>query len=185
MQDAARLIEAMDTMRQTVRLHGIPVRRKDGALYAMLASCLGLCQDVQRLQLEDAIKDRLGDRPALAGRNRRYVFQTTDVYVLVARYVLEGVDERNSVYRYATTLRRAAEFGLERDTMAEWLATEGGVNALFRTRQVEARTATTRTLHLSSPVTVVKDAPFTVTLQRRPDGFFNVLGQGAIGEVAA
>lgn len=159
---------------------GLPVRRKDGRLYAVLAECLSIAEDVIRhgqiTELREALRVSVNVRGhGNAGRGRRYAEAGSDAFVLVARAVLEGVDNRNSVYRYAATLREAARRGIAACDLAEWLARNGGVNSLFRRRPVVARTMSTRTLHLNAPVEVPKGRPFTITLQGDGRGFFDVL----------
>jgi hypothetical protein len=163
----------INRLREKAANGGLPLRRTDGALYEVLGDCLCLCEEVDRDALHEALRAQL--RASGAQGNRRYVETTADTPILVARYVLEGQDGRNSFYRYAATLREAARRQIRGADLPEWLRKNGGVNALFRTRPVQARTAATKTLHLNEAITVPKDEAFTITLRRDGRGFFDVV----------
>jgi len=159
---------------------GLPVRRKDKALYNLLAECLGICEDVLRgdllLELREAVRVSVDIRGAgNAGKGRRYAENGSDAYILVARAVLEDVDNRNSVYRYAGTLREAANRQIKSSQLAQWLVENGGVRALYLARPVATCNALTKTLHLNSQIKYPKNKPFSMTLRYDGKGFFDVL----------
>jgi len=152
----------------------ISQRRKDIDLYDVLADCMALCErardtgELKRLQDDFLARERAGGRRAYFERN-------ADEYLIVGRYVFEPEVNRAACWRYTATMREAAKRQISPANLVAWLREQGGINALFRTRPVAARTAKTKTLHLTTAVTVPKDAPFTLTLQREPNGFFRVV----------
>lgn len=159
---------------------GIPIRRKDAALYSLLSECLGICEDVLRdgllPELREAIRVSVDIRGANnAGKGRRYAETTSDAYILVARAVLSDVDNRNSVYRYAVTLREAGKRQIRSADLVQWLTDNGGVRALYLARPLDACDASTKTLHLNSAVEYPKSGTFTLTLRWDGIGFFDVI----------
>lgn len=151
-------------------------RRKDRNLYALLAETMALCETVRREGLEEALRQDIVARD-LHGRNRVYVEQGSDVFLIVGRFVFEPEINRAASWRYTAALREADKRGLRSDELVEWLRSQGGINALFLARPVQARTARTKTLHLNTQITVPKDGAFTVTLRRDHRGFFDVVEQ--------
>lgn len=158
----------------------ISQRRKDIDLYEVLADCMALCErardtgELKRLQDDFLARERARARER--GRRRRTYFERdADEYLIVGRYVFEPEVSRAACWRYTATMREAAKRQISPANLVTWLREQGGINALFATRPVAARTAKTKTLHLTSAVTVPKDAPFTLTLQREPNGFFRVV----------
>ena len=170
--------ERIEALRAVAQSDGLPVRRADARLYAILADCLAICEDALSQnalpELRRAVMVSVSG-VAPAGRGRKYLEQRADAYVIVARAVLDGIDNRNSVYRYAMTMREAARRGIASQALEKWLGENGGINALFKARPVSARKATTRTLNLNQSVTVPKDGTFTLTLRRDARGFFDVV----------
>jgi hypothetical protein len=168
---------------------GLPVRRKDGKLYAILAECLSICEEVIRDQKEDELRAAVkvsvdcrnpevwgkGRAAGNAGKGKRYAESTSDAYILVARYVLEGVDNRNSVYRYASTLRAAGERQIASSDLVEWLENNGGVVALYRERLDRAPLRSTKTLYLDRPVSFQIGVEFSVKVVALGGGKFAVL----------
>jgi hypothetical protein len=154
----------------------ITQRRKDVDLYQVLADCMALCErardtgDLPRLQAEFLKSEQ-------ARGKRAYFERDADEYLIVGRYVFEPEVNRAACWRYVATMREAAKRQISASQLVEWLRGQGGINALFKTRPVAARTASTKTLHLTSAVTVPKDGPFTLTLRREPNGFFCVVAE--------
>ena len=170
----------LDTIRHRAHNDGLPVRRKDGALYRLLADCLSLCEWVQQEGLESQVRDclrvhvnRRGEDNR--GRGRKYVEHASDVYTVVCRYALGDFETRANYTRYAVAIREAAKRQIRGDGLAVFLSDQGGVMALYNARPNPARFMTSRTLHLNSPVTVPKAGPFTLTLSRDYRGFFTVI----------
>lgn len=171
------LLDRLNAARSRASNGGLPVRRNDATLYAILSDCLSICEDVERDGLHEQLRDALrvevsGLNPA--GRGRKYAERDSDACVLVCRYVLEGRDNRNSTYRYASTLREAMRRQIGSGDLAGWLTENGGVRALFLSRPVDRRTSSLRTLHLKSAVTVPLSGWFSVTLQWDGQGYFDV-----------
>ena len=158
---------------------GIPLRRKDGALYALLSGCLFICEKVQREGLEQELRDAVRVRVDIrgkdnAGKGRRFAFKESDAFVLVSRYILSQ-DSRNSVYRYASTLREASAKNIQSSELQEWLKKNGGVRALFMGRDITPRLKSTKTLHLTTGVEYPTDKEFTITLRYNGKGSFDVV----------
>lgn len=149
-------------------------RRKDAGLYSVLADCLALCERVAGTPELERIRAATVAAQRADGK-RAYFERDPDVYLIVGRAVFEPEANRAASWRYTATLREAAKRGLRSTDLVVWLKENGGINALFRGRPVEARTATTKTLHLKSPVTVPKEGRFSLTLARDARGFFDVV----------
>jgi hypothetical protein len=181
---AARLDEARDMAKNG----GLPIRRKDGKLYALLATCLAICEDIAANQREadlrevfrvsiDARNPEVWGRGRAAGNNgrgRRYANQSSDTYVLVMRYVLDDEDSRGNRSRYASALREAVRQGATSQTLVQWLTENGGINTLFRARPVAASHVTTKTLTLNQSVTLPKNGTVVLRLKMDHRGFFDV-----------
>lgn len=155
---------------------GLPIRRKDGSLYALLAGCMFICEKVQREQLEPELHEAVRVRVDIrgennAGKGRRFAFKDADAFTLVCRYVLSA-DNRQSAYRYATTLREASKRQISSGELTSWLTKNGGVQALFLTRPVDARSAKTKILHLTESIEYPKNGEFVVTLEYDGRGHF-------------
>lgn len=161
----------------------ISQRRKDIDLYQVLADCMAICE---RASLEGEV-DRLR-RDFLARQKdegrRAYFEGDPDVFLIVGRSVFEPEVNRAACWRYTATMREAAKRQIRSTDLVEWLRSQGGINALFRARPVEARTARTKTLHLNEPLDVPKDEPFTITLKRDARGFFDLVRTSFQGAAA-
>lgn len=152
----------------------ISQRRKDLDLYQLLADTLAICEraslegEVNRLKAEFLARRK--------DEGRRVYFEgDPDVYLIVGRAVFEPEINRAASWRYTATLREASKLQLRSGDLVEYLRTNGGVNALFKARPVEARTSTTKVLNLTRPITVPKEQNFKVTLRRNSRGFFDVM----------
>lgn len=180
LDSTSTLAARLDAVRATALSDGIPVRRKDGRLYGLLADCLALCEDVIRNGEETELRELVRVSVDLrgqgnSGKGRRYAETGSDAFILVARYVLSGVDGRNSFYRYAGTLRTAFKRGIASSALAEWLQANGGVNALYIPGGNRAATRQTKTLHLNRRITFPREGVFTLTLRHDGKGFFDVV----------
>jgi len=149
-------------------------RRRDVDLYSLLAEALRVCEYVEEQGLHALLRDRVASR-SIDGKKRSYVERNSDVFVLVGRAIFEPEINRSASWRYSATLREASKYGLTSNDLVEWLKEYGGINALFRTRPVNSRTADTKTLHLTSSITVPKYEEFTITLRRNDKGYFDVI----------
>ena len=162
---------------------GLPMRRKDGTLYSLLAGCLFICEKVQRegreTELREAVRVSVDIRgQGNAGKGRRYAERTADAYILVCRHVLDGVDNRNSTYRYAQALRNAHKLQITSDDLASFFAKKGGVAALHLAEAKTKDIGRARTLKLSSWIDYPLGGEFTLTLKSISDGGFAVLDGG-------
>jgi len=91
-------------------LDNLPTRRTDAMLYKLLAECRAICEFVEANQLHDELRHAVKDKGLIRPeQNRSYVERKSSTGILVARYVLTGVDNRNSVYRYGKVLTRAMQ----------------------------------------------------------------------------
>lgn len=182
------LLERLDAAKEHAFNGGIPIRRKDGQLYALLAECLTICEEVEREGMFEELRqiavthvDERRPRGEVTraesnnGKGRRYVEKGSDCYILVARYVLAGVDTRNSTYRYAVTMREAAKRQISGADLADWLAKNGGVNALYAPAAYLKDSHRTKTLHLTESVEFPRVGEFTLTLRHNGKGFFDVV----------
>ncbi len=169
---------------EAARLHalngGVPIRRKDGKLYALLAECLAICESVQASAQEPELRELVRVSVDLrnqgnAGTGRRYAERKSDAFVLVARYVLADVDGRNSFYRYAVTLREAHSRQIAAVDLEEWLRANGGANALYAPAAYRKESGATKVLHLNQSVTFPRSGEFTITLRHDGKGFFDVV----------
>lgn len=143
------------------------------ALYDVLAPCLELCERCERDANEQAELERLfADQPRQG--NRRYVEKASDIYVLVCRFVFTETDRTNAM-RYACALREAGRRQIGSTDLADWLRSNGGVNALYFSRPLDTRVVGSKTLHLHSRISFSRDEPFTLTLRWRTDNRFDVL----------
>ena len=164
--------DRLDDLRTRAQRGGLPMRRTDAALYAVLSEIKAICEDITAAKAEDDLRAVYA---AKATNRRKYLETGSDVHVIACRYVLEDDDTRNSVYRYAIALREAAKRQIGAQDLAEWLRASGGVNALYKARETAFRVRTTKTLHLTSPVEVVPGVALALTVMRRPDGFFDLV----------
>lgn len=170
------LRQMLDEARVMAADTGLPVRRKDAALYGLIAACLGICERVDREGLQDELREAVRVSVDIrgagnAGRGRRFAMFESDVYILVARYVM-AADQRNNPYRYAAAMREAAKRQIRSDALVDWLAEHGGVRALVL--QVPKR-RTIRVLHLTEAVEYLPGVPLNLSLMATPIGTFQVL----------
>lgn len=142
------------------------------ALYAVLARCMELCERCERDPAEREELDRLFAEQPKTG-NRRYVEHGSDIYVLVCRFVFTETDRTNAM-RYASALREAWKMDVASAELEQWLKDNGGVNALYFRRPLDARSVRTSTLRLAKQIEFSRDRPFTLTLQWRDDNSFDV-----------
>lgn len=183
------LAEKLDAARRQALEGGVPVQRKDRDLYAILAACLAICEEVQRDGMEPQLRELV--RVSVAGqgldvdaarRGRRYAYPSSDAYVLVCRYVLGASETMQLRSKYSHALREAARRQIGSNRLPEWLRENGGVLALYNSRPgVGQRGGGIRVLNLSSPVPDGRDGkPFTLTLRNTGDGFFEVLSEAPL-----
>jgi hypothetical protein len=152
-----------------------PKRRSDAELYRLLADCMAICERCEKEGQLERLKQEAVQRAKDRGARRAYFEAGADVYLVVGRLVFEGEKARAACWRYTSCMREAGHKGIVSGQLVGWLATNGGINALFRSRKVKARSRLTRTLHLTSAVEMPKIGPITLTLQDNGSGFYDVL----------
>jgi len=154
--------------------HHVPGRRDMRELYRLLTDCARICRVVDETNALQAVKSE-ALKKGLDGRNRSYFESDADAPLVVCRLVFEGEKRRDAAWRYTATLREAQKHQIDPEQLADWLHENGGINALFRRREKAARSRTTRTLHLNSPLTIPEDGKVSVTLCADGRGYFDVL----------
>lgn len=160
--------------------HAGPIGKRHSSfeLYDLLALCMALA-DRCRMDRGNGIALRDLVRGAAPKNVKgRWVERASDEYLLVCRYVFPNGSrsaERSNASRYAHALREAAKQQIRPDNLVEVLKTNGGINALYLRRPLDASTVATKTLHLSSTITVTKGQAFSLTLRRNADNTFEVL----------
>lgn len=165
---------------------GIPVRRKDRDLYATLAACLEICEEVVRDGLEPQLRSII--QVSVAGQGlsvdearvgKRFTYKASDAYLLVCRYVLSDTETKQLQSKYSQALREAARRQISSAQLPEWLKKNGGVLALYNSRPTAGkRNGGIRVLNLMTPVDPRRDGKaFTLTLRNRGGGFFEVIGE--------
>ncbi len=190
------MLDASDTLQSRLDLAkahafngGIPIRRKDGKLYQLLAECLGICEEVIRDRREAELREMVrvsvdarnpeiwgnGRAKSNNGKGRRFAYHDSDAFILVARYVLAGVDGRNSHYRYAVTLREAHKRQIASADLVAWLGENGGANALYGPATFKSDVQSKKTLHLNQTISFPREGEFTLTLRHDGKGFFDVV----------
>lgn len=147
-------------------------------LYAVLAQVMEVCERAERDPAERGELDRLLREQPHEG-NRRFVEKGSDIYTLVCRYVFHGTPNRANLYRYAEALRQAFQIQVGSDTLAQWLGTNGGINALYFRREVVKKPARLRVLRLLEPIEFPRDKEFVLTLRWTDQNAFQVLGNKA------
>lgn len=162
--------EANALRKQGEKLH----RHSDALLYAILAGCLKLCERSDEHDFE-VLRVEYGRAERAATGKRFYIEKNSDPQQIVCRYVFRQDENRANVNRYALALREAAKLQIRSDDLVEWLKTNGGINALFLRRPVEAELVSTKCLRLDRQITISKNGTLTITLERRDDNVFRVI----------
>lgn len=155
---------------------GLPVRRSDAKLYDLLGQCLTLCEDVLRAGREDELREAMRqDRPEGEKQKRgRWALATSDVFLLVARGVLQAADAQPNYSRYASVMRQANKIGIAGANLADWLIKNGGARSLYRTT-ADGGEQRVWSIQLTAPITLPTDKTFTLTLVSDGGNQFRVL----------
>jgi len=143
-------------------------------LYRVLARCLEVAERCALSHDASNAMRRLVASEVPPGRSRAYVEHSSDEFVLVCRYVLNGESHAN-LSRYSNALREAKKMQLHSSDLFAWLKDKGGVNALFLRRPTAHNAVNVRHIRLDKPVTLPKSGQFTLVLERLPDGYFTVV----------
>ena len=153
-------------------------RRADITLYRLIADCMALCEHCERERLTDKVRDAYASAISKDGKRRSYFERGSDVFRIIGRAVFDpdgSTGPQGGYHRYVVVMREAHKRQIAAADLAEYLANNGGVMALFNSRPTVAREVTTKMLHLTSPVTVRKGEAFTLRLRRLDTGMFEVL----------
>ncbi|MGR9056032.1 hypothetical protein ACU8NH_09000 [Rhizobium leguminosarum] len=143
------------------------------ALYDVMASCMELCERCELDSAEQTALECLFKEQPKTG-NRRYVEKGSDIYVMVCRFVFTETDRTNAM-RYASALREASKLQLSSENLSDWMRGNGGVNALYFRRPLDARRVKTKCLRLAEQIEFSRDEPFTLTLRWQDDNTFAVI----------
>lgn len=145
-------------------------------LYNTLALTLGV---IERCLLDPAeekeLMVELKKRAMLEGKTI-YIDKRNDVYGNVCRYIFYGTDSTNAA-RYAACLREAAKLQLRSDTLAQYLATHGGVTRLYFSRPLANTMVKLSGFRLTRPTLIYRDQEFTLRLKWKSDSTFEVIGK--------
>lgn len=177
---AGDLRSSLLAARRQAQNDGVPVRRSDLQVYALLDECLGICEKVTAQGMLDELRELVKQEvPDLWGRNRRYTSPRSDVYVLVSRFVLEGKDNRNSVYRYASAMRQAHKKGVQSGELIDWLVESGGIVQLTRFVEKRGRVRSVKVLYLDTSIQYEVGEPVTLVLNPTAGGRFTLVSQSS------
>ena len=150
-------------------------RQSDATLYSVLVGCMELAERCSTPEDEQTLRKLAGELPLPASKKRHYIEKGSDIYQLVSRYIFHGDVSSANINRYAICLRQAAQRQINSAALGEWLANNGGVNALYLRRPLLRTTVLTKCLRLTSQIEAPKDKPFTLTLRRTPENEYEVL----------
>lgn len=158
--------QRLSALRAEAHSGGLPVRRSDAKLYALLGQCLTLCEDIARDKLEDELRAAVREaRPEGDTRKRgRYAQSSSDIYTLVARSVMQDRGAQPNYSRYASVMRQAYARQIAGVDLAEWLATNGGARSLYRT-VADGGEQKVWSIQLTAPLALPTDRPFTLRLE--------------------
>lgn len=169
----------LESLRSEAQANGLPVRRTDARLYDLLSRVYAAALAVER---EGAVADLCarveGLKSPKPGANRAFLFKHSDVFILASRYVLTGVDNRNSVYRYAAAMRGAAQRQIKPDDLSAWLAENGGLRELLKPLD-DTVERSGRVLTLDRSVSWRAGDVLTLTLRAQGGGHFALISETA------
>lgn len=167
-----------EQLRAAAEAGPIGKRQSSMELYRLLASCMALGKRCMADQDDRSEMRRLVSGQGIKGQ-RRYVEAQSHPYLLVTRYVFHNLKsssgDRSNASRYAKALLQADKMNLGPNELAKFMWDNGGVNALYLSRPLDAATVTTKFLHLKRSVTVPKQGTITLKLRRTIDNRYEVL----------
>lgn len=144
------------------------------ALYNVMGTCMELCERCTDPEEKQRLHALFLEQPKTG--NRRFVEKGSDIFVLVCRYVFTETDRTNAM-RYASALREASKLNLSSADLPEHMKKNGGVNALYFRRPLNACRVKTKCLRLSTTIDFSRDKPFMMILRWRDDNTFEVIEQ--------
>lgn len=175
------LFVTLDQLRSEAAAEGLPVRRTDGRLYHLLAKVYGAALEIDRTGAVSKLEAKVGALPSpKVGANRSFLFPGSDVFILASRYVLTGVDNRNSVYRYAKAMRGAADRQIAPVDLPKWLSENGGLRELLKPVD-DAAQRFGRVLTLGRAITYRPGDTITLTIRAVGAGYFDIVKENKNG----
>lgn len=137
----SRIAIEADRLRRTAEAGPIGKRHSSADLYRLLAECMALAEQCRDLAGHEEMRRLVVERGRDGGK-RCYVEHGSDEYILVCRFVFDNLRsksaERSNASRYAHAMRQAAALGVTSATLFERLSADGGINALFLRRPLDA-----------------------------------------------
>lgn len=156
MSDALERIRAL---RGRALGEGLPTRRSDDRLYSLISDTYDLCLDVPVEELRGVTL------PAVQGRTVSKPHLDSDIFIIVSRLILTGVDNRNSIYRYASAMRAAHARQVPRGTLRQFLSENGGLRSLLKPPLVPGTRRSHGVLYLNQPITFAEGSRIRVELR--------------------
>jgi len=150
-------------------------RRKDVELYGILAECLSICEQIEAEDRLAEFKSMLLTKP-LNGRNRSYVEKDSDVCLVVGRYIFEPELNREACWRYTVVMREAMARQIKSHQLVDYMRKSGGIHSLFQNRDRERVSRGVKTLYLDRQIECSVGETVSLSLMRKNDGSFTVLG---------
>lgn len=152
-------------------------RHSSFELYGLLTKCMALAEKIVAESAFEEMRGLVAQQPR--STKRRYVEKGSDEYILVCRFVFGNLKssgaERSNASRYAHCLRQAQQRGITSANLESHLREQGGVNALFLRRPLEATSVSTRCLYLTSSLSIPKSGSIRLELRRTADNRFDVI----------
>ena len=170
-------LDDLEALRAEAQAEGLPVRRTDSRLYGLLARVYGAALQIQTDGNVADLRARAGNlKSPKPGASRSYLERGSDVFILASRYVLTGVDNRNSVYRYAAAMRGAAKRQICATDLPNWLVENGGLRELLKPLD-DAAQRSGRQLTLDRAITWRAGEVVTLTLRAQGGGHFALIAE--------
>jgi hypothetical protein len=182
MTNVSQRIEALRSRSETGPI-GQQTSRDD--LYKLLGDCAVLARDCDRNPEDRQALVELIQPVRNTGRSRAgQVNSTSTNSQLVCRLVFSRSASPRlntaNASRYGKALEEAARRGIDPIHVGGWLKQNGGVNALFLARPLEAREVRTKSLLLTEAQTIPKHGVVTLALKRTEDGRYDVVTGAAV-----
>lgn len=170
------LLQRLGEIRAFAEEKRVPIRQHNRDVYAVLASCMKFCGEVQSEGLEQELRQALTHETHVRnGKGSRRLKPHSDVYNMVCRYVFGHRSDRSSLGKYAQVIREAANRQISPDSLEQWLVDNGGARALYLRVQTKNKEHITQTLHLKRGIKYPKEGEFCLTLRYDGAGFFDVV----------
>lgn len=162
-------LERIRELRGRALGEGLPTRRPDDRLYSLISDTYDLCLEVPVEELRGV------PLPVIRGRTMSKPRLNADIFVVVSRLILTGVDNRNSIYRYASAMRAAHERQVPRGTLRQFLSENGGLHCLLRPPLAVGTPRSYGVLHLDQPVSFAEGGRIRLELRSIGGPYFEVI----------